>query len=171
MGMARFRDRESLPRSSTGSFRLAEVGMILNLARKLFTANVMGILLVILALRLLTYGISASLRDTDTTYLFPVCLMAALVGLGLSKGKLNGAQASVLIAALGLISVWIMGAGLFSPLLDLLKTIAPVIPQLNPALHSPIVIDTEAIAEAWAVVLQTSSALAARLQTWIFGFN
>ena len=145
--------------------------MILNLVRKLFTANVMGVLLVILAMRLLTYGISASLRDTDTTYLFPVCLMAALVGLGLSKAKLNGAQASVLIAALGFISVWIMGAGLISPLVDLLKKITLIIPQLNPALRSPIVIDTNAIAEAWTVVLQASSALAARLQTWLFGFN
>ncbi|HKY55287.1 MAG TPA: hypothetical protein VJM08_13310, partial [Anaerolineales bacterium] len=145
--------------------------MILSLARKILSANVMGVLLVILSLWLLTYGISSSLRDTDTTTLFPVCLTAALVGLGLSKGKLNGTQASILIVALGFIGVWIIGAGLISPLLNLLQTITPVIPQLNPALHSPLVVDTNAIIEAWIIVLETSSVLAARLQTWLFGFN
>ena len=145
--------------------------MILRLARRLLTANVMGVLLVIFALQMLTYGISSSLRDTDTKYLFPIALTAALVGLGLSRGKLSGIQGSVLIVAFGLTSVWISGAGLISPLLDLLKVITPVIPQLNPALHSPIVIDTNAVAEAWVVVNQASSALTARLQTWLFGLN
>ncbi|MCI0609527.1 MAG: DUF3488 and transglutaminase-like domain-containing protein, partial [Anaerolineae bacterium] len=145
--------------------------MILRLARKVFTANVIGVLLVIFALQLLTYGISSSLRDTDTKYLFPICLTAALVGLGLSKSKLNGIQASVLIAALGLIGVWILGAALIPPLIDLFKSISPVIPQLNPALRSPIVVDTNAIAEAWSIIPQASSALAARLQTWMIGIN
>ena len=145
--------------------------MILRLARKVFTANVIGVLLVIFALQLLTYGISSSLRDTDTKYLFPICITAALVGLGLSKGKLNGIQVSVLIAALGLIGVWILGAALFPPLIDLFKSISPLIPQLNPALHSPIVIDINVIAEAWSVIPQASSALAARLQTWMIGIN
>src|SRR4030095_4493354 len=98
-------------------------------------------------------------------------LIAALVGLGFSKSKLNGIQASVVIAALGLIGVWILGAALISPLIDLFKSISPVIPQLNPALRSPIVVDTNAIAEAWTVVTQASSALATRLQTWLIGIN
>src|SRR4030095_14714638 len=108
--------------------------MILRLVKRLFTANVIGTLLVILTLQLLTYGISSSLRDTDTKYLFQVCLTAALVGLGFSKSKLNGIQSSVLIAALGSIGVWILGAALFPPLIDLFKSISPVLPQLNPAL-------------------------------------
>lgn len=145
--------------------------MILRLIRRLFTANVMGTLLVILTLQLLTSGISSSLRDTDTKYLLPVCLTAALVGLGLSKGKLNGIQASVLIAALGLSGVWILDAALIPPLVDLFKSISPIIPQLNPALHSPIVVDTQAIAEAWNVVIQASTTLTARLHTWIIGIN
>ena len=145
--------------------------MILRLAKRLFTANVMGVLLVFFALQLLTNGISSSLRDTDTKYLFPICLTAALVGLGCSKSKLNGIQVSILVAALGLIGVWVMGAGLASPIFELLKVIAPVIPQLNPALRSPIVVDINAIAEAWIVILQASSALTSRLQTWIFGLN
>ncbi|HXQ34444.1 MAG TPA: hypothetical protein VN843_10555, partial [Anaerolineales bacterium] len=106
--------------------------MILRLARRLFTANVIGTLLVVLTLQQLTYGISSSLRDTDTKYLFPVCLTAAFAGLGLSKSKLNGIQASVLIAALGLIGVWILGAALIPPLLALAKSISPILPKLNP---------------------------------------
>ena len=145
--------------------------MILRFARGLLTANVIGVLLVFFALQMMTYGISSSLRDTDTEYLFPICLTAALVGLCISKTKLNGSQASVLIAALGLIGVWILGARLVSPLLGLLKVITPVIPQLNPALHSRIVLDTAAIAEAWSVIDQASTALTARLQTWMFGLN
>ena len=145
--------------------------MILRLARRLLTANVMGILLVFFSLQLLTYGISASLRDTDTRYLFPICLTAALVGLGLSRSKLNGAQASIVTAVLGLVGVWVLGAGLVSPFLNLLKAIAPIIPQLNPALRSPLVVDINSIAESWLVLVQTSSALSARLQTWVFGLN
>ena len=145
--------------------------MILRLVRRLFTANVIGALLVILTLQLLTYGISSSLRDTDTRYLFQVCLTASLAGLGLSKGKLNRIQASVLIAALGFIGVWILGAALIPPLIDLFKSISPLIPQLNPALRSPIVAYINAIAEAWGAVTQASSALAARLQTWLIGIN
>ena len=145
--------------------------MILRLLRKTLTVNAVGLLLVILALQILTYGVSSSLRDTDTKYLFPICLTAALVSLGFSKGKLNGIQASVAIAALGLISIWIMGAGLISPLVGLLRSAAPVIPQLNPALRAPVVVDKAAIMAAWDVIAQASLALAARLQNWMIALS
>ena len=145
--------------------------MILRLIRRLLTANVMGVLLVLLSLQLLTSGISSSLRDTDTKYLFPICLVAALIGVGLSRSKFNGIKAAVLVVVLGFIGVWVMGAGLIIPIVNLLKTIAPVIPQLNPALRAPIIVDIDLIADAWIVILQASSALTARLQTWIFGLN
>ena len=145
--------------------------MILRLLSKTLTVNAMGLVLVILALQILTYGVSASLRDTDTESLFPICLAAALVGLGLSKGKLNGIQASVAIAALGLISIWIMGAGLVSPLIGLLKSASSVIPQLNPALRTPVIVDKVAIIAAWDVIAQASLALAARLQSWMIALS
>ena len=88
----------------------------------------MGLILVIIALQTLTYGIASSLRNTDTRNLFWVCLVAALIGLGLSKRKLNGIQASAGIAALGLLGIWILGAGLVSPLLDLGRATLPAIP-------------------------------------------
>ncbi|MDQ3007144.1 MAG: DUF3488 and transglutaminase-like domain-containing protein, partial [Chloroflexota bacterium] len=117
------------------------------------------------------YGVSASLRDTDTKYLFPICLTAALVSLGLSKGKLNGISASVTMAALGFIGMWIMGASLVAPLVGLLKSAATVIPQLNPALRAPIVVDKAAIMAAWEVIAQASLALTARLQTWMIAYS
>src|SRR4026207_2570641 len=110
MGVAHFRHWQGTPGACSDSFRLAEAEMILRLLRKTLTVNAVGLLLVILALQILTYGVSSSLRDTDTKFLFPICLTAALVGLGLSKSKLNGILASVASAALGLISIWVLGA-------------------------------------------------------------
>ena len=145
--------------------------MILRLLRKTLTVNAVGWLLVILALQILTYGVSSSLRDTDTKYLFPICLTAALVALGLSKGKLNGIPASVAIAGLGFIGMWIVGAGLLSPLVGLLKSASSVIPQLNPALRTPVVVDKAAIMAAWDVIAQASLALTARLQSWAIALS
>jgi transglutaminase-like putative cysteine protease len=145
--------------------------MILRLLRKILTVNAVGLLLVILALQILTYGVSSSLRDTDTKFLFPICLTAALVGLGLSKSKLNGILASVVIAALGLISIWVMGAGLVAPLIGLLQSASSVIPQLNPALRTPVVVDKVAILVAWDIIVQASLALTTRLQTWMIALS
>jgi hypothetical protein len=171
MGVAHFRHWEGAPGACPDPFRLAEAGMILRLLRKTLTVNALGLVLVILALQILAYGVSSSLRDTDTTYLFPICLTAALVGLGLSKGKLNGIPAAVAIAALGFIGMWIMGAGLVSPLVGLLKSASYVIPQLNPALRTPVVVDQAAIMAAWDVIAQASLALTARLQTWMIAVS
>src|SRR5687768_3778163 len=113
--------------------------MILRLLKKILTVNAAGFVLVLLALQIMTYGVSSSLRETDTKYLLPICLTSALVGLALSRGKLNSILASVTIAALGFINVWIMGAGLVTPLVDLFKSASSVAPQLNPALRTPVV--------------------------------
>src|SRR5687767_14758817 len=122
--------------------------MILRLLKKILTVNAAGFLLVLLALQIMTYGVSSSLRETDTKYLLPICLTSALVGLVLSKGKLSGLAASVAIAALGFIGIWIMGAGLVAPLVDLFKSALAVVPQLNPALRTPVVVDKAEIGRA-----------------------
>src|SRR5688572_33318574 len=108
MGVAHFWNREGTPGACADPFRLAEAGMILRLLKKTLTLNTAGLLLVLLALQILTYGVSSSLRDTDTKYLLQICIIAALVGMGLSKGKLNGILTSVMIAALGFIGIWII---------------------------------------------------------------
>jgi len=171
MGVAHFWNREGTPGPCADPFRLAEAGMILRLLKKTLTINTAGLLLVLLALQILTYGVSSSLRDTDTKYLLQICLTAALVGMGLSKRKFNGILASVTIAALGFIGIWIMGAGLVAPLVDLLKTASTVTPQLNPALRTPVVVDQAAILAAWEVIAQASLALMARLQTWMIALS
>ena len=145
--------------------------MIMRLLKKILTVNAAGLLLVILALQIMTYGVSSSLRDTDTKYLLPICLTSALAGLALSRGKLNSILASVTIAALGFISVWIMGAGLVTPLVDLFKSASSVAPQLNPALRTPVVVDKAAILAAWEVIVQASLALMTRLQIWMIGLS
>ena len=145
--------------------------MIERITKRILSADVMGLILVLAALQTLTYGISASLRNTDTRYFIYVCLVAALIGLGLSIIKLNGFQASAGVAALGLIGVWILGAGLASPLLDLGRIILSVVPQVIPAIRSHTAIDTAPLAEAWDVIVQASSALATRVQAWTFGIN
>jgi len=145
--------------------------MMTRLWRKIATADALGLMLILIALQTLTYGVSSSLRGTDTASLFWVCIIAALVGLLLSKRKLNGVQASAGIVALGVIGVWILGARLAYPLLDLLKSLDTLIPQIIPAIREQITIDTAALTEAWAVILQASSTLTARWQTWLLGIN
>ena len=137
------------------------------LTRRMLDAESLGLLLIAAALQVLTYGISSSLRDTDVRFLFPICIIAALLSLGLSKRHLNGIQASVGLTALGIILVWILGASLASPLLNLLKTSATIIPQVIPGFHSPVIVDTVAIQGGWKFISQQSLTLWARWQFWL----
>jgi len=147
--------------------------MIVRVGRKIFNADAIGVVLAVIALQTLTFGIASSLRNTDTRYLFLVCLVAALVGFGLSKRKLSGIQASAGIVALGLLGIWILGASLTSPLLDLGNAILPTIPRIIRSIYSytPIGIDTTEIAEAWRVITEASSALMVRVQVWLIGYR
>lgn len=145
--------------------------MIQRLLRKLFSAETLGLILILLALQIFTYGISASLRGTDTQYLFWVCLIAAAIGYGLNKRKWNGTAAAVGMVALGVIGVWILGARLLLPLLGLTESLVALIPRIIPAIREQIPIDTSAVLDAWTGITQSSSALAARWQTWLIGVN
>ena len=145
--------------------------MIVRLLRRIASAEALGLLLVVVALQALTYGVSESLRNTDTTYFFWVCLLAALIAMGLSKRTKSGVVAAIWIIVLGVLGVWILGARLASPLLDLGNAIVRLIPQFVPAIRSEVPIDTTAIADAWLVVAEASNALSARLQTWLMGFS
>src|SRR5215211_3737335 len=92
--------------------RMARTGMMLRLLRRIVSAEFMGLVLVLVALQALTYGISSSLRSTDTRYFFWVCLVAALLAFGLSKRNVNGAYATVAMIVIVIIGVWILGARL-----------------------------------------------------------
>jgi hypothetical protein len=151
--------------------RLARHEVIARSLRGIFSAEAIGLLLMAAALQALTYGIASSLRNTDTKYFFWVCLLAALIALGLSKTKMNGMQASAGMLALGGFGVWILGARLAVPLLDLGNAILAMVPQIIPAIRTEIPIDTAGVTEAWLVILEASNALSLRVQTWLLGLN
>ena len=143
--------------------------LIIRLAKKLFTAEVMGLILVLLALQIFTRGIAASLSYTDTRYFFAACLIAMLLGRGLAKRNSQPYRASAGMVALGMIGVWILGANLGIPLINLIRSIISVVPQILPAVQSHSVIDPGPILDAWNVISQASAALALRWQIWSFG--
>ena len=102
--------------------------MIPNLLRKFLSAEVLGPVLVIVSLQMLAYGISSSLRGTDTSYLFTICLVAAALGWVLSRSRWPGYYSAALILALGLAGIWIVAARLIVPLLELARALAALLP-------------------------------------------
>ena len=63
--------------------------MIRRIGQTILSAEIMGLMLVTLAVQIFVYGVGSSLPNTDTTYFFNVCIIAAVIGLGLGKNK-NG---------------------------------------------------------------------------------
>ena len=145
--------------------------MIPNLLRKFLSAEVLGPVLVIVSLQMLAYGISSSLRGTDTSYLFTICLVAAALGWVLSRSRWPGYYSAALILALGLAGIWIVAARLIVPLLELARALAALLPQIVPAVQEKIPVDTSMLLEAWTIVAQASSALTARWQSWMLGIG
>src|SRR6185503_14191639 len=144
--------------------------LIIRLGRKLFTADVMGLVLILTALQIFTMGITASLPNTDTKYFFAACLVAVLFSFGLAKRNLDQYLAAAGMAALGAVGVWIIGARLTVPLINLIRLVLATIPQFISAIESKSAIDTEPIQAAWTVIAQASIALSLRFQTWFMGF-
>lgn len=141
------------------------------LLRLFLGADALGLLVIVAALQVLVYGVSSSLRNTDTSSFFWICTAAALVGYGMGKGKWRGWQASAGIAALGVMFAWILGARLTQPLLSLLRAAFSILPQIVPAIQSKSAVDWTVLLEAWTVVAQASAMLTMRLQTWLMGFD
>src|SRR5689334_12014951 len=165
MGMAHLWHRQGI-RSARRPGRLAAIMMTVRLLRRLFSADVLGLILVLVVLQAFVYGLGSSLRTTDTSDFFWVCLLAALIGFGLSKRKLNGIPAAIGMILMGLIGVWILGARLTGPLLEVGRAILEVLPEVGPAIRAQTSVDTTAIAERWAIVTLASNALSMRVQTW-----
>lgn len=147
------------------------VGMIPRLLHRLTTAETVGVLLLVSALQILAYGVSSSLRATDTGSFFWVCLAAAAVSYGLGRCKWKGIQASAGMAALGVAVVWVFGARLAVPLMDLLREGVSLLPQLPSYIRDRTPFDTSAVLDIWMFVSRASAALWARLQTWTLGFD
>ena len=141
------------------------------LMQRLMHAESLGILLTVLAVITFTSGISASLRNTATGSFLGICLVAAALGFVLEKNHWNGMQASAGVAALGVLFVWILGARLVQPLLELSNAAFSLLPQVLPAIRSNSKMDTTVLLDAWTVIILSSSALVVRLQTWTLGFD
>ena len=141
--------------------------MIRRLVRRLASAETLGLLLLLIALQVLTYGISSSLRNTDSRPFSSICLLSSLIALALSKHNLNAVHAAIVMIALGLLAVWILGAGLAGPLIDLGAGILAAVPHIPEALRSGVPIDTTAMKEAWLAIAGASAALSLRIQGWL----
>lgn len=145
--------------------------MTLRFLRRLVSADVMGLILIVTAVQALTYGISSSLRNTDTRYFFWICIVAVLIALGLNKLKLSGIQASVWMIVIGCLGIWIVAARLIGPLLDLGTMLLNLVPQIIPAIRSHIPIDTTPLEEPWRIARLVSYALSLRVRTWFLSLN
>jgi len=82
----------------------------------LLSADVLGIIFIVIALQVFIYGITNSVQNTDTSPLFTVSMIALAISFGMGKTHLKGIQASVGIGTLGILIVWILGAHLIAPL-------------------------------------------------------
>src|SRR5258705_13913396 len=119
MGMAHLSDGQG-PCGPLCSGRLARAALtMLRFLRRLVSADVIGLLLILIAVQAFTYGVSSSLRNTDTRYFFWICFVAVLIALGFYKLKLNGMQAFLCMTLIGGLGIWLIAARLVTPLLDL----------------------------------------------------
>ena len=144
---------------------------LLRFLRRLVSADVIGLLLILTAVQAFTDGISSSLRNTDTRYFFWICLVAVLIALGLYKLKLNGIQTSLCMIVIGALSIWLIAARLVTPLLDLGNALLSLTPQILPALRLHLPMDTTALAEPWRVLTEASQALSLRIQSWVISLS
>jgi len=144
---------------------------MLRFLRRLVSADVMGLLLILTAVQAFTYGVSSSLRNTDTRYFFWICFVAVLIALGFYKLKLNGMQAFLCMTVIGVLGIGLIAARLVAPLLDLGNALLSLTPQILPALRSHLPMDTTVLAEPWRVVAEASQALSLRVQGWLMSLS
>src|SRR5919197_6602351 len=109
MGMAHLRDGEGLCCSvPTGRVARFTAVMLFRFLRRLVTADIMALFLVLIALQAVTYGISSSLQNTNTTYFFWICVVAVLLALGFHRLRLSGVQASLIMFIVGVLGIWLI---------------------------------------------------------------
>src|SRR5512145_2321263 len=118
MGVAHLANWQS-GRGARSAGRVARAAMMERVARKIFSADALGLILVLIALQAFVFGISVSLRSSDerpTAYFYWAGLCAVLFARAFSKRKLSGFYASVVLIVIGSLGVWVLGARLASPL-------------------------------------------------------
>lgn len=139
--------------------------------KRIFNAEVIGLVLVYAALQVLLSGVEVFLRGIQSNNLFWACLFTALLGLWAGKSRLNGLQASAAMLTFGLIAIWVLGARLIYPLIDLVKSFAAIGPQFIPEFHYRFDVDVNNIYISWNAIRISSNALVDRWQTWLIGLT
>src|SRR5215211_1696640 len=144
---------------------------MIRLLQRILSVNALGLIIVLIALQVLSSGVATSLRGTNKEILFGICILAAWIGLGFSRVKSNGWQASAWIVAIGVISMWILGAGLAYPLFNLLRSVIAAGPQLFPSIGYRFDVEAHQIVDAWTQIAGSSLALKLRLQNWWISYD
>lgn len=139
--------------------------------KKILNAELAGLGLVFMAIQVLLYGVQTAIRGTQIGDLFWICLVGALIGLWGGKSKWNGTQMSAVVVTLGLAVVWMIGARIAGPLIDLIRAVIGAGPQMFPLLSYRFDIDAGSVASAWNAISLSSAVLMARWQTWLFGIT
>ncbi len=143
--------------------------MMKRFLRRIPTADAIGLILVLIALQTLSRGVAVSLRGTSRANLLWICILAAVISFCLGKIKVKGWQAAACTIALGMVSIWILGAGLARPLFDLVKSVIAVGPQIIPSILYRFDVNANQILASWTQVADSSIALKLRLLNWWIG--
>src|SRR5215212_4468650 len=167
MGMADLGDGKGAC-GPCGTGRVARAAMtLMRFLRRLASADVMGLILILIALQAFTYGISSSLRNTNTSSFFWIAILAMLLAWGLNKLPLNGIQTSVCMTVLGILGIWIIAAQLTLPLFGVGQAIVHLLPQIFPTLHSHYPLDATSLMEPLNQDAAPSRDLSLRFQGWL----
>ena len=116
--------------------------------RWLLSAEAMGYLLVLSAVQVFIYGVTASLRSPDSPVFFWASLAALVLGLRLGNRPSKMWQAVMAVCAAGAAAVWLVGARMPGPLMLLGREVAALFPQVLQWLRDESAIQTGGVVTA-----------------------
>ena len=137
--------------------------------KRILNADAAALCLVFATIQLLLYGVETAFRGTQTGSLLWVSLVGALFGLLAGKSRWHARHTMAATVVIGLIGVWLIGARIVGPGMDLLRSVIAAGPQIFPEIQYRFEIDARSIASAWSTISTSSTALLTRWQTWLLG--
>lgn len=137
--------------------------------RMTLNADTVGLVLAASAMMILLQGVETALRDMQTNDLIWICFAAGVLGLLAARSRWNGKLTSTVILSLGMVGVWILGAGIAQPLRSLVRSTLAAGPQLYPQIIYRFEIGANDMVSSWQAIGLASSTLAIRLQAWLLG--
>lgn len=136
--------------------------------RRVFRADVIGMCLVLIAIQVLLYGVGTVIRESESHTLFWICMMAAAISFFGAHSRWKVRQLSAALITLGIIAVWIAGAGITGPIVDLIRGLIAAGPQLFPQINYRFETNVPNVVMLWTAIGDSSAALATRLQASIY---